>query len=118
MSSDPALDVLLDLNDENLEQDNGYWIRIEARLVKASNAIPHGLRYSLTLHNPYGKRVLGYDNAHAVKPPKKHAGRLSAFDHKHRHVADHGIPYRFTTAEQLLNDFFADVNRILWEVKE
>ena len=36
-----------------------------------SKDLPHGIRYSLTLHEPYGKNVLCYDNAHAVKPPKK-----------------------------------------------
>ncbi len=36
-----------------------------------SAEVPHEIRYALTLHEPYGKRILGYDNAHAVKPPKK-----------------------------------------------
>jgi hypothetical protein len=100
MSSNPALDVLLDLNGENLELDNGYWIKIEARLVDTSRAIPHGIRYSLTLHELDGKRILGYDNAHAIKPP------------------NHGVPYAFTSVAQLLDDFWADVNRILREVRE
>lgn len=115
MAIDPTLDVLLDFNGAILEQENGYKIKIEARLVDASDAIPHGVRYSLTLHDLYGKRVIGYDNAHAIKLPKKyqHAGRHLTFDHKHRHIADQGVPYAFTTVQQLLNDFFADVDRIL-----
>ena len=28
-------------------------------------------RCSLTLHEPYGKRILGYENAHAAKPPRR-----------------------------------------------
>lgn len=62
----------------------------------------------MTLHEPYGKRIVGYDNAHAVKPPKKfkYAGRILAYDHKHRHVSDKGVPYEFKDAQQLINDFF------------
>ena len=61
----------------------GYWVKIEAWVVPASKDIPHGIRYSLTLHEPYGKRILGYDNAHAVKPPKKfkYAGTRLPYDH-------------------------------------
>lgn len=120
MSSGPALDVLLDFNGVILEQENGYEIKIEARLVAISEAVPHGIRYSLTLHDPYGKRLLGYDNAHAVKLPKKfkHAGHFRAFDHKHRHVADHGVPYAFISAQKLTDDFFADVDRIMREVSQ
>lgn len=74
----------------------------------------------MTLHEPYGGRILGYDNAHAVKPPKKfkYAGRILAFDHKHRHVSDKGVPYEFKDAQQLLEDFFTDVDRVLLEVKK
>lgn len=117
---DPALDTLLDLDGSILDQQDGYWIKIDARLVNASREIPHGIRYSLTLHEPYGKRLLGYDNAHGVKPPKKfkHAGRIWCFDHVHRHATDHGIPYEFCDAQQLFVDFFRDVDRILKEVKQ
>lgn len=34
-------------------------------------------------------------------------------EHRHRHVSDQGVPYEFTDAQQLINDFFADVDRIL-----
>jgi hypothetical protein len=78
MKGDPAIDTLLDLHGSILDQGGGYWIKIEAWTVEVSNAVPHGIRYSLTLHEPYGKRLLGYDNAHAIKPPKKfkYAGRI------------------------------------------
>lgn len=120
MQRDPAIDALLDLDGSILDQGGGYWIKIEARRVGVSKAVPHGIHYSLTLHEPYGKRILGYDNAHAVKPPKKfrHAGRILAYDHKHRHASDHGMPYEFKDAQQLLNDFFADVDRVLQEVRK
>jgi hypothetical protein len=117
---DTEIDTLLDLHGSILEQGNGYWIKLEAWQVEVSDPIPHGIRYSLTLHEPYGNRILGYDNAHAVKPPKKfkYAGRILAFDHKHRHASDKGVPYGFKDAQQLLVDFFADVDRVLLEISK
>ena len=83
-SRDIGLDTLLDLDGSILEQEGGYWIKIEARLVPPSDPAQHGIRYSLTLHDKYGTRVLGYDNAHAVKPPKKFkfAGQRLPYDHR------------------------------------
>ena len=94
MRKNQEIDTLIDLHDQIIEQNGGYWIKIEAWRVKVTADIPHGIRYSLTLHEPYGKRILGYDNAHAIKPPKKfkYAGRKLTYDHKHRHVSDKGIP--------------------------
>lgn len=63
---DVGLDTLLDLDGSILEQEGGYWIKIEVRQIPMSRHAPHGIRYSLTLHDRYGTRVLGYDNAHAV----------------------------------------------------
>lgn len=85
-----------------------------------SDVVPHGVRYALTLHEPFGRRVLGYDNAHAVKAPRKfrHVGRILPFDHKHRTISDQGVPYEFKDAQQLLNDFFKDVDRVLLKVRE
>lgn len=120
MTRDLALDALLDLDGSVLDQQNGYWVKIDARLIRVSSNVPHGIRYSLTLHAPGGRRLMGYDNAHGVKPPKKfkHAGRIWAFDHVHRHASDHGVPYEFIDVQQLLNDFFSEVDRILKEEQE
>lgn len=86
--------------------------------VDETEDIPHGIRYSLTLHAPSGKRILGYDNAHAVKPRgKKFSGQRLTFDHKHSHVTNKGVPYSFHDAHQLLKDFFNEVDRVLTEVK-
>lgn len=114
-----GLETLLDLNESILDQEDGYWIKIEAWQVNKSREIPHGIRYCLTLHEPYGKRILGYDNAHAVKPPKrlKYAGARYCFDHIHRHARDKGVPYEFSSPSQLLTDFFEEVDRVLKEVK-
>jgi hypothetical protein len=110
--------TLLDLNDQIIDQEDGYWVKIDAWQVTASINIPHGIRYSLTLHAPSGKRILGFDNAHAVKPKgKKYSGQRLTFDHKHRHVADQGVPYEFKNAHQLLSDFFTEVDLTLKAVR-
>lgn len=120
MARDGSLDTLLDLDGSILDQGGGYWIKLEAVRVDVTDAVPHGIKYSLTLHEPYGKRILGYDNAHVVKPPKKFkfVGRILAADHKHRHATDRGVPYEFRTAQQLLEDFFDDVDRALAEMRK
>ena len=115
MRRDYGLETLLDLNGQIIDQGGGFWIKIEARAVLASEEVPHGVRYSLTLHEPGGKRVLGYDNAHSVKHSGKFkfAGKRRTFDHIHqlgREVIQH---YEFHTAEQLLADFFSDADKLL-----
>jgi hypothetical protein len=119
MRPDTGLEALLDLNGYIVDQDLGYWIKVEAWRVVATPEIPHSIRYSLTLHEPYGKRIMGYDNSHAIKPPKKfkYAGQRLAYDHKHRHISDKGVPYEFKDAYQLLADFFKEVDRVLKEMK-
>lgn len=120
MRDDSGIVNLLDLHDQIIDQGSGYWVKIEAWRVEPTTGIPHGIHYCLTLHEPYGKRILGYDNAHAVKPPKKfkYAGLRLPYDHKHRHVSDKGVPYEFQDAHQLLVDFFNEVDRVLQEARE
>lgn len=40
------------------------WYKIEAWTIESSEHVPHGIRYNLTLHNNYNKRIMGFDNAH------------------------------------------------------
>ena len=105
--------TLLDLHQEVIDQGDGYWVKIEAWEVAVSEAVPHGVRYSLTLHNPKGLRILGYDNAHAVRLRAGYSGRKLAFDHRHRSSSDPGVIYEFRDAHQLLSDFFVDVDKVL-----
>ena len=95
-------------------------MKFEAWEVEISEQVPHGIRYSLTLHDKYGKRILGYDNSHAVKLPKKfkYVGQRLAYDHQHRHASDKGVPYEFKDASQLLSDFFAEVDKVIEEMKK
>jgi hypothetical protein len=59
MQADTGLESLLDLNGYTIDQEGGYWVKVEAWRVPITVDIPHGIRYSLTLHEPYGKRILG-----------------------------------------------------------
>lgn len=92
----------------------GHFLKFEVRVVEKSERVPHGMAYALTLHDPNGKRLMGFDNAH----PVAHQG--SSFvpaarqaDHWHRNAQDAGRPYTFVLAVQLLDDFFDEVERIL-----
>ena len=119
MSKDKGLDYLLDLDGEILTQENGCWIKIEAReLAKATKEFPHRVKYCLTLHDRYGKRLLGFDNAHSIKTRKRgrFTGRCIAYDHKHMNPGDKGVAYVFESAEQLLSDFFVEVDKLLKEM--
>jgi hypothetical protein len=74
------------------------------------------LRYSFTLHDPDGSRLVGFDNAHRAPPLGSRFGRAGGeHDHWHRTADDSGRPYAFTTADQLLADFFTEVRRVLNE---
>ena len=119
MVNDLGLATLLDLNDIVIAQEHSCWIKIEAWEVPISAEVPHGIHYCLTLHNRYGTRILGYDNAHAVKRPRKgFTGRRLEYDHKHRHAKDQGVRYQFESAYQLLADFFAEADTVLKEMNE
>jgi len=83
MATDTGLATLLDLDGSIIAQEHGCWVKIEAWAVPASREMPHGIRYSLTLHDRHGKRMLGYDNAHALKPPRKgFSGTRLEYDHR------------------------------------
>lgn len=106
-----SLDTLLDLDGEIFMMDGGYWMKIEAKRVSISRSIPHGVRYSLTLHDRNNVRVAGYDNAHAIKTKsrKRFSGRKITWDHKHH--MEKVQPYDFESPAQLLDDFWAVVNQ-------
>ena len=69
MDHDPSLDTLLEMDGQVLviDPETKHWVRFVVRSVPASEAKPHGLDYSLTLHGPDGERLVGFDNAHPVR---------------------------------------------------
>jgi hypothetical protein len=96
--------------------DRGYWLKFEIKRVAPTGERPHGLRYSLTLHDANGKRLVGFDNAHNVPVPgSRFKRRPVGQDHWHRTEGDEGRPYRFIDADRLLGDFFVEVRRVLAE---
>lgn len=111
-----GLQVLLDLHRETAWVGGGWWVTFRAFDVVPSKGRPHGISYSLTLHNPRDDRVLGYDNAHAPagrNGPGRRTKDSSLFDHIHRR--DRCISYDFKSPADLLEDFWRDVEAILKE---
>lgn len=66
------------------------------QLPQASTERPHGLKYRL-YYGKDGQRIIGYDNERGKGD--------------HRHCRDQEQDYLFTTVEQLIADFLADVRR-------
>src|SRR3990172_4830747 len=92
---DEGLDRFLDLDGFLAEVGGGFWVKIVARRVPPDACRPHGVSYTLTLHDPGGRRVFGIDNAHVVGLTRGPAGRSSAVgDHQHRGGAVRGYSYR------------------------
>jgi hypothetical protein len=78
--------------------DHGAIADIKLWLVPAPvRGSRHSLKYSL-FHGRRGQRLVAYDNE---------AGKGD-----HRHLADTEHPYAFTTPDQLVADFLADVARL------
>lgn len=74
---DTSMHRLLDYHRRRYWLVNGWSIRFRVFEVPVSEARPHGLRYSFTLHDIDEGRLLGFDNAHGVPMSQ-------AYDHRHR----------------------------------
>ncbi len=119
MTDKKDLEALLDLDGFIIEQVHGCWVKFEVRQVSKTVNIPHGLRYSLTLHNRHGERIMGFDNAHGIKIKNKSKHQsIKTYDHRHRHSNDEGILYEFVDAHQLIKDFWLEVDKMLTKLEE
>ncbi|MFM8453698.1 MAG: DUF6516 family protein [Gammaproteobacteria bacterium] len=107
IKNDYTLETLLDLHGYIAEIGAGFWVKIEARKVPENPNKPFGIKYSLTLHTPKGDRILGYDNAHGL------AGEDHRQPHDHKHRGATVKKYSYENAENLLSDFWNDVDKIL-----
>lgn len=115
-SSEYELAYLLAFDGAEYLFEAGYWVKIEVKRTAPTAQRPHGLSYSLTLHDPEGVRLLGFDNAHGVAPRGGRYGtRPVAHDHWHRTETDKGRPYEFSSALRLVQDFLDEVERVLGE---
>lgn len=116
MKRDPSLDALLELDGQVLivDPESRHWVRFVVRRVPATAAKPQGLDYALSLHGPDGERLVGFDNAHAVRKQAGPGGRRrGAHDHKHRLKTVK--PYDYSDAGTLLADFWTEVEAVLKE---
>ncbi len=78
--------------------DNGAIAELKLWLVpRTVPGSKHSYKYSL-YYGRHGKRLIGYDNE---------SGKGD-----HRHYGDLEEVYRFTTPEQLMSDFLADVQAL------
>jgi Family of unknown function (DUF6516) len=111
---DPGLDLLLDLDGVSFGADptGDYTVNFVVKQVPVSAARPHGLSYSLALHDNTGERIVGFDNAH-VAPRRK--GRRRRITQDHRHRLQTIRPYDYRDAATLLADFWIAVDAMLKE---
>lgn len=108
MDRDHELEVLLSLDGYEFQFARGYWVKIEAQRVAASVGRPQGIKYSLTLHDPAGRRIYGLDNAHGIH-------RRAPFDHRHVYGGRRLVAYEYRGPAELLEDFYREVERLLRE---
>jgi hypothetical protein len=111
---DPSLDTLLLLDGESFVADQAgkLWVKFEVRPVGVTAQRPHGIKYSLTLHDEDGERILGFDNAHSVKKGSG-PGVQTRIEYDHKHMGRRIRFYTYTDAATLLRDFWQDVEQIL-----
>lgn len=112
--TDHDLKTLLDLNGTEIELLEGrFFAKFEAHLVDMSPEVPHGVKYSLTLHDRSGKRLMGFDNAHPIKVKRgRFVDRPVEADHWHYGPGEEVKPYRFQNAGKLLEDFWVAVEKV------
>jgi hypothetical protein len=111
---DHSLETLLNLDGQVFYiGDKGHRVQFEVTKIKPTAERPHGLRYSLTVHDPRGKRIAGFDNAHAVASTDGPGGKRVEHDHKHRFQTVR--PYEYTDAVALMEDFWRVAESVLKE---
>lgn len=110
-----GLEALLDLDGVIIAQERGYWVKFEAHRVTPTECIPHGISYSLTLHDNHNQRIMGFDNAHTPKGGrrKRYQGQVVEYDHHHQNMMCKGVPYEFDSPAQLIKDFWNAVDTAL-----
>jgi len=107
---------LLLLDGESFVADGAgkLWVKFEVKVVAACAQRPHGVKYSLTLHDEAGQRVLGFDNAHPVKVGTG-PGAKTKIEYDHKHEGERVRFYSYTDAFALLSDFWREVELIVQE---
>lgn len=88
--------AILLFRDKLVYSDGAIQEMVIWRLPASDSERPHGLKYSLYFGKE-GKRIVGYDNERGKG------------DHRHYDMIEE--PYNFTTVEQLMADFEADIQK-------
>ena len=114
MKRDPSLDTLLLLDGESFGVEGGYWVKFRVRKLLPTQEKPHGLDYSLTLHDSANQRLLGFDNAHPVREGSG-PGASTRIEYDHKHRGERIRFYDYQDAVTLLTDFWTEVDLILKE---
>lgn len=113
---DNTVENLLELDGTRyvIDEHLGFWVKFEIKCIDPTNDRPHGIKYSITLHDRTNKRMMGFDNAHAVEyGGKKYVSPKRTYDHWHRNENDDGQPYHYQNAGKLIEDFWKEVENIL-----
>lgn len=82
----------------NVSEDGSVVELVVWRVPGSVPSSEHPFKYRL-VYVESGKRVVGFDNERGKGD--------------HKHVGDVELPYRFTTVDRLLEDFFAEVE--IWK---
>ena len=109
-----TLENLLDLDGDIyvIDEAAGYWVKFAVRRATPSPERPHGIEYSLTMHDSSNRRLVGFDNAHPVRGTKRsEQGVGRAYDHRHRLGRVKSYPYE--NAAKLVADFWEAVDEVL-----
>jgi hypothetical protein len=109
---DPSLDTLLDLDGVTYVITGPFWVKFEVRQVTATQERPHGLDYSITLHDGEGHRILGFDNAHSITEGSG-PGAKTRIENDHTQKGQRVRFYTYRDAATLLTDFWTEADRIL-----
>jgi hypothetical protein len=111
------LELLLELDGTRFEMAPGVIVEFSARRVDQTPQRPHGVAYAFVMRPKAGGAPwVRFDNSHRSSERRRSYGqRQVAYDHWHRTPYDRGSPYNFSTAVQLLDDFWREVKRTLDE---
>ena len=110
------LELLLSFDGASYQASEGYVVEFTVRRTDITAQRPHGISYALVFRPANGEPFVRFDNAHVSnRPGGKYVKTPAAYDHWHRDEHDIGRPYKFTTALQLLDDFWREVKRVMDE---
>lgn len=113
---DKTIENLLELDGVRfvINEVMGLWVKFDVQKVAATPNRPHGIKYSLTLHDRDNRRLMGFDNAHLVKhDTKMGVASKCVYDHYHRQGLNKILPYYYEDAAKLLEDFWNEVDKTI-----